>query len=602
MKKRFLLIALSVFLGLSGLISCADKNMGAISSDPTSEETTQSVPSEETTDQNSGSNSGGDEVIPPKTDPTSIPDFIVEIPNGRDPIVLQLTDPQIIDASQQRYTGRLDAKLAAYYATDKVEDRCYGYIRETINAVKPDFIIVTGDIVYGEFDDSGAALQSFVDFMDSFQIPWSPILGNHEAESKKGVDWQCEQFENAKYCLFEQKKLTGNGNYSVGIVQNGELKRVFYMLDSNGCAASAESLANGHTVTSNGFGRDVIKWYTEQINEIKEVSPNTKISFAYHIQQYVFKDAFAKYGFDNTTTKDHPINIDFLPDKEDGDFGYLGRNMKSPWDNDYVVWEGMKALGVDSVFVGHEHCNSASVIYDGIRFQYGQKSSTYDRANYVTTDGTIFGSYCETLTPLVGGTVIPLSKEDGSIRDPYIYLCENAGGNIDWDELLKEEAAVNGLQKGSDLTVESGISMIGVEFDDTTNAYKVAASSQGKIYVNTALLKNGIEFSFSVYVPAGATKLAGFGEFAIRVKPNETEPSLDGVTDGYIDFNSSSEASGAKLRFDEWMTFTVDISDLESCTEWSFVIPAGTTLYLKDLAILTADVQTPSDDLPIDWL
>ena len=40
--------------------------------------------------------------------------------------------------------------------------------------------------------------------------------------------------------------------------------------------------------------------------------------------------------------------------------------------------EGIKALGVDSILVGHEHANSASAVYDGIRFQYGQKTGTYE--------------------------------------------------------------------------------------------------------------------------------------------------------------------------------------------------------------------------------
>jgi hypothetical protein len=102
--------------------------------------------------------------------------------------------------------------------------------------------------------------------------------------------------------------------------------------------------------------------------------------------------------------------------------------MKGPWDTGYLYWQLMKDLGVDSIFVGHEHCNNASVVYDGVRFQYGQKSSTYDRYNWVLLDGvTIQGDYMEKMPfgaePLIGGSVIPLSQEDGSIVSPYIYLC-----------------------------------------------------------------------------------------------------------------------------------------------------------------------------------
>ncbi len=225
-----------------------------------------------------------------------------------------------------------------------------------------------------------------------------------------------------------KKTLTGNGNYSVGIVQGDEVKRVFYMLDSNGCGnVSAESLANGHTTTSVGFGSDQIKWYTEEITALKAVSPDTKISFAYHIQQNIFGKAFEKYGFDQTE-KYQDINIDTFEGKAEGDFGYIGRQMKGPWDTNYSVWNGMKALGVDSIFVGHEHCNNASVVYEGVRFQFGQKSSEYDRFNCLKEDGTIVGDVVIVGKPLIGGTVILLSEEDGTIEDAYVYYCGDVFG------------------------------------------------------------------------------------------------------------------------------------------------------------------------------
>ena len=75
--------------------------------------------------------------------------------------------------------------------------------------------------------------------MNQYDIPWAPVFGNHDNESMKGVDWQCEQLKRAKKCLFLQRELTGNGNYTVGIRKGNELKRVFFMLDSNGCKVNA---------------------------------------------------------------------------------------------------------------------------------------------------------------------------------------------------------------------------------------------------------------------------------------------------------------------------------------------------------------------------
>lgn len=364
----------------------------------------------------------------------NIPDFIVEVPVGRDPVVLQLSDTQIIDAGQSR-PGR-DGIDPVFWATNQMNARCFDYLTETIEATNPDLILLTGDIVYGEFDDNGSVWTKIVEFMDSFEIPWAPVFGNHDNESKMGVDWQCQQLEDAEYCLFEQKELTGNGNYSVGIAQGGELKRVFYMLDTNGCnGASTESLANGHTVRSIGLKQDQVDWYTKQISILHEVSPATKISFAYHIQMAAFADACAQYGFeaDGTST----INIDRLSSKAESDFGVIGTRIRIDWDETRRIFEGMKALGADSMFVGHEHCNSASIMYEGVRFQFGQKSSQYDAYNVVDANGVVsrvFGRPSAGTTSLIGGSVVVLSEDDGSIAKAYIYYCGYPNGSIDWSQ------------------------------------------------------------------------------------------------------------------------------------------------------------------------
>lgn len=363
-----------------------------------------------------GGNPNGESV----SEQDALVDFVVEVEEGRDPIVLQLTDTQIIDSSQQRTPDRLGAELTAYWAKENKEARCYGYIRQLVQRSSPDLILLTGDIVYGEFDDDGSALTEFVAFMDSFDIPWAPVFGNHENESKMGVDWQCRQFENAENCLFKRRELTGNGNYSVGIKQGEKLLRVFYMLDSNGCsAASDESYDTGRIRLSNGLESDQIDWYASEIRQLKEKSPDTKTSLAFHIPMLAFIDALTeKYGY--TEAGFAPIDLDSVG--LDGDFGYVGGRF-SGWDIGNRMWNLVLSLGIDSIFVGHEHVISSGVKYEGVQLQFGLKSSTYDALNYITSDGEIVRSYSEAGTPIVGGTVIPVSRRDGSVA-PYHIYCE----------------------------------------------------------------------------------------------------------------------------------------------------------------------------------
>ena len=342
-------------------------------------------------------------------------DFVVTVESGRDVKVLQLTDPQIIDSDQMRTSDRLSGGEISRWASGQKENQYKQYLRVVIPRYNPDLIIITGDLVYGEFDDSGASFTDLVEFMDSFGIPWAPVFGNHDNESAMGVDWQCQQLVNSQYCLFKQRTLTGNGNYTVGIKQDNTVKRVFFMLDSNGCSSmSSATRANGHTTSDQGFKSDQISWYTNQAGLIKDQYPNVKLSFAFHIQPLVFADALAKYGYPTV-----PINLDRVGDS--GDFGYIGRKLKGGFDDSYAVWNGIKSLGADSIFVGHEHCNSGSFMYQGVRLQYGQKSSTYDRLNYFNSSGEILNNDRSSgNTPLVGGTAIELDKTDGGIVNPHI--------------------------------------------------------------------------------------------------------------------------------------------------------------------------------------
>lgn len=387
------------------------------------EETVDDTTSEETTEETTEAET---------TNPAlELVDFVVSVPEDRQPVILQLTDTQIIDSSQVRTPDRLGGLLPQLWGEDKKNERCYDYLREIIENTNPDLIILTGDIIYGEFDDSGKSLLEFVEFMESFNIPWAPVFGNHDNESKMGADWQSEQFENAENCLFIQRELTGNGNYTVGIEQGGKLTRVFFMLDSNGVGnASEESLSNGHTKREIGFGKDQIKWYTQTIKDIKKKSSDTKISFAFHIQLNVFGDAFAQY----TGGTNNKVFIDYAENKKDGDFGYIHKYY-SGFDADRSIWNDLKRYGVDSVFVGHEHANSASIVYEGIRLQFGMKSTAYDSLNHVSPNGTIEDTvYSETGKPWVGGSVFNLDSE-GNIVDPHIYYCKNVDDNIDWDSI-----------------------------------------------------------------------------------------------------------------------------------------------------------------------
>ena len=347
-------------------------------------------------------------------------DFIVEVPAGREPVILQLTDTQIIDSAQARSEDRIGDAADALWAPENMDKVLFNCIKETVTATKPDLILITGDVVYGEFDDKGTSMQALVKHMESYKIPWAPIYGNHDGETKMGIDWYSEQFENAKYCLFKRnqthsgRKISGDGNYTVGIKQGGKLTRVFFMMDSNGCSNMSEkTFANGTSVSSDGIKNDQQNWCTAKMLEILNMSNKTKFSVAFHIPNTAAIEAYSKY--------EQGTDISKASNKGADDFGFVGSNLKSVWDIDNYFFETLKICGTDSLLMGHYHYTNAVVKSDGVYFVFGQKTGTYDSYVKKDADGTLTTSGSG--TPQVGGTVIKLTT-GGAISKIYNYICK----------------------------------------------------------------------------------------------------------------------------------------------------------------------------------
>ncbi len=152
-------------------------------------------------------------------------DFKLNFNTDRPIRILQLTDMQIIDGTQRRYPERLDQESGERWNPQHDEENIYAPMRFLIEASMPDLIVITGDMIYGEFDDSGESLKRFVQHLDSYRIPWAVVFGNHDNESKKGISWQCNEIASAKYSVFKRGTVFGNSNYSIGIFRDGKLIR-----------------------------------------------------------------------------------------------------------------------------------------------------------------------------------------------------------------------------------------------------------------------------------------------------------------------------------------------------------------------------------------
>ena len=319
-------------------------------------------------------------------------DAVVEVKDSKLRL-LQITDTQVIDSTQQRKPDRLRPDEYAAWLPEYFDKQCGDHVRSIVNQTKPDLIFITGDFVYGSFDDSGRVMEWFCHLMDSFKIPWAPVFGNHDNECRLGVNWQCEQLERSRYCVFKRGGVTGNSNYTVGIAKSGKLLRVMYMLDSNGCKAEDPKVTR-----KTGLYPDQLEAMREKAVRIRTAQKrDVKAFMAFHVPVDLFFDAAKEKGYLKEGKRSFIIGVD--TPALDGDFGFFLEN------EGYIATDGfyelLKELCVDGVFMGHNHNNCGCISHKGIKWVFGMKTGQYDYhvpgqngATLVTVDGDDFQVAC----------------------------------------------------------------------------------------------------------------------------------------------------------------------------------------------------------------
>ena len=126
-------------------------------------------------------------------------------PGGQDAAckVLQITDVHILNNA-------------------KKDQKAFRTITQMIEASRPDIIVVTGDIT--SEDENMRAFRTFGEFMESFNIPWGFVYGNHDAETRRThtKTQLSEYLESLEYCFFDRgpEDVDGEGNYYYNVTDD----------------------------------------------------------------------------------------------------------------------------------------------------------------------------------------------------------------------------------------------------------------------------------------------------------------------------------------------------------------------------------------------
>lgn len=316
----------------------------------------------------------------------------IEKTAGEDFRILNLTDIQLYN--RDLYTSELyqeDSELTLTFLGKIIEDQ------------QPDLITISGDSFCGFLTSL-----EIIDIIDSYDIPWAAVYGNHDAVDGKQSEWLAYQLEHAENSLFEAgPEEMGYGNYILNLTEDGKVIHTLYMMDTHNQTVTFEQ--NGKTYECADFlWENQMEWYEWGVHGNTQLAgylvPSTIIM---HKPMKEYRTAWYKVA--TKRTEEAPFGT-VKPECADIAFGYCGED--GGWTSPNNYFERIKALGsTKDIIVAHKHLNSYSVLYEGVRLTYAVKSGYGGRGYYDKN--------------LIGGTILTINSEGETTISQAYYTEEN---------------------------------------------------------------------------------------------------------------------------------------------------------------------------------
>ncbi len=274
-----------------------------------------------------------------------------------------------------------------------------------IEQAKPDLITISGDLAWaGQYN----SYEDFAEWMDGYGIPWAPVFGNHDDQN--GYETVCKAADILKAretCLLEAgDPALGYGNYVVGIEEDGKLIHGIILMDSHDRKPWVDDKGESHNEWAELIPEQ-FPWYRAQVEALKAQGA-LETSLIMHIPIYAYRDAIKaalKADVD-------PKAVSFY-NGEQGDcwnegyedsFGVYREGICSyPEDNGFFD-EILAGGTTKTVISGHDHVNTFSVPYKGVRLTYALKTGR--------------GSYHD--TRINGGTILTIDS-DGRMEVEHCF-------------------------------------------------------------------------------------------------------------------------------------------------------------------------------------
>ena len=260
----------------------------------------------------------------------------LDIPEDRDFSILQLTDTHL------GAFGNLEKHL--------------NFISGTVEAAKPDMIVLTGDM----FELAGRkTADRLFSLIDRFGIPWTYIFGNHDEGGTLSTEAILDSLKaNGSHCLFKNvaDDVYGDSNFAVHLTRNGDLFRQLLFLDSNRYQLS-DYIGYGYVKP------DQVDWYARMVDYASSLAGGRTVPsiLFLHIPFPEWIEAWQAE----------------LRGDEDAELisGSLRESISAPVVNTGLFDRILEKGATDAVCAGHDHKNDFVIRYKGVYFVYGIHSA-----------------------------------------------------------------------------------------------------------------------------------------------------------------------------------------------------------------------------------
>lgn len=249
--------------------------------------------------------------------------------------------PLMIELNQKALNILQLTDLHLIYGNDYHDLKTYDLMEKLILSDDYDLIVLTGDQTMSP--KAPRLYRDLIVFMESFQIPWTFMFGNHDTDFHTYQDI-LEVIKDTKYLYFKTGpsfESLSVGNFKITFTYEDEVFYHLYIMDSK-----SYGMVDG--VEDYGWiDEEQFSWYKNQITI--DTVPHTLFM---HIPISTF-ELYASYDYEG-----------------------IFREKK-------VYKQGMDIFDIDAItplsklqglFVGHDHLNDISFYYDNVRLAYGRST------------------------------------------------------------------------------------------------------------------------------------------------------------------------------------------------------------------------------------